>query len=106
MQQLLARKYDDFTPWREKTLSTIRLLFGEPSTELEWFARLYFQPTAYYPGMPESDYQKAYLRGLNQAKAELESTKFECESAHSAQQPPLRTEIEARGAAPNHHFIL
>jgi hypothetical protein len=82
----ISRKNDELMPWREKTLSILRLLFGEPSVELERFQRVHFQPRSYYHGMPESDYQNGYERGLREAKAILETIKFEYESAHSLQE--------------------
>lgn len=95
----LSRKNDNLTPWHEKTLSILRLLFGDPSIELERFKHIYFQPRSYYSGMPESDYQNAYTRGLKDATAVLESIKFEYESAHSAHEIPLGAEIAAKAAA-------
>jgi hypothetical protein len=78
----LRRENDELTPWRERTLSLLRLVFGEPSGELERFQRIDFAPNWHYPGMPESDYQESYNEGFKRARATLEGIRFEYESAH------------------------
>jgi hypothetical protein len=102
-----SRRTDEFMPWREKTLSLLRLIFGEPSGELERFQRIDFTPGVYYNGMPESDYQTAYGKGFKQAKATLDSIKFEYESTHELDQrsaePKLPPEV---GAMPTSHFYF
>src|ERR1700733_10521672 len=94
----LSRKNDSFTPWQEKTFSILRLLFGEPSAEIERFKRIDFDPRVYYHGMPESDYQRTYERGFKDATAVLESIKFEYRATHMIQNDETRHETIATSA--------
>lgn len=82
--QQLSRKDPVRDAWYEKTLSVLTLIFGDPSVELTRFKKVRLDPGVYYGGQPESDFQRAYITGLADAKSVLGAILFEYEQAHGA----------------------
>lgn len=81
--QKLSRKAPEADAWKQKTVSILTLVFGDPSIELTRFKRIWFTPGMYYQGQPESDFQAAHLRGLANAKNILAAILFEYDQAHN-----------------------
>lgn len=81
--QKLSHKALEADAWKQKTVSILTLIFGDPSVELTRFKKVWFTPGVYYAGQPESDFQDAYLSGLASAKSILEAILFAYEQVHN-----------------------
>ena len=63
----------EFTKWRRNAEVAIARTFGEDSSHVKEFKNISFSLSIYYAGTPESEFQQAYVRGLNKASSILKS---------------------------------
>lgn len=89
----LSRKDPAHDAWVQKTVSVLTLIFGDPSVPLDRFKRIRFGPGMYYPGQPESEFQEAYLSGLDDAKNVLGAILFEYEQTYTEPAPERNTSV-------------
>ena len=69
----LRRNSPEFKKWHRDTEVAIRNTFGESSSHVQDFGAIRYSLSFIVSGMPESDFQKAYVGGLSSAAATLES---------------------------------
>ncbi len=70
----------DFDKWRTRSKSIISNLFGDDSPQLKDFCQISYSLSFIISGTPDSDFQKAYLEGLDTSEAQLEALVAEVES--------------------------
>ena len=63
----------EFKKWRRNTEVAIIKTFGSDSSHISTFKNIGFSPGAFFFGMPDSAFQKAYVRGLESVAPILES---------------------------------
>lgn len=69
----------EFTCWKRDTEVAIEKIFGRESRNLADFQAVRYTLSMWISGMPDSDFQKAYCRGLGEAIAVLGSMVHEIE---------------------------
>ena len=90
----LQRNSPEFEKWRRNALVAITNTFGSESNHVATFNDIHFSLQAFWSDTPESEFQKAYLRGLDSAKAILESmieeiTEYWKEESSSTSKPRI-----------------
>ena len=76
-----------FEKWHRDTKVAIAYTFGNPSSQAQEFEAVKFSLRFYISGMPDSESQKAYVRGLESAAAILESMIEEVEEYWESDNP-------------------
>ena len=71
--KMLPHESPEFTKWRRNALVAITNTFGSKSGHVENFKSIHYSPIAFTFDTPESDFVKAYRRGLESAASVLES---------------------------------
>ena len=89
--ELQVRRHDspEFKKWRRDTEVAIENTFVGESRHIGDFKKIGYSPFLIYPGMPESDYHRAYLGGLKSAAALLESMIDEIEEYWEDDEQPV-----------------
>lgn len=69
----MKRGSPEFTKWRRDTEVALERIFGHESRHKHDFTRVRYNLIAFSTGTPDREFQDAYVRGLNNAKAILSS---------------------------------
>ena len=75
----IHRSSQEFTKWHRNTKIAIEYTFGEDSQHVETFTRIRYSLGIISGGIPEYEFQEAYVNGLQRAQAILESMLDEIE---------------------------
>lgn len=88
----------DFTRWRERSATALRVGLGRDHTLTKRFDKLRWTPMIFSVDTPNSTFDEAQRRGVMQGTAILESAVLELEMSHKAD--------EARGSTPPPNDIM
>lgn len=77
--QKLERFSPDFKQWQRDTEVVIVKAFGENSKHVKDFGGIYYSLMAFTTGTPDYEFQRAYVNGLDSARAILQSLVSEIE---------------------------
>ena len=94
----LRHDSQDFNKWHRNTQVAITNAFGDGSQHIADFNMISFSLSVYVSGTPESQFQRAYVRGLESAESVLESMIEEIEEYwEDENQTPATPEIPQNG---------
>ena len=63
----LPNNSPEFEKWHRNAQVAITNTFGSESSHIKDFKNIGFSPGVFFPGMPDSAYQRAYVEGLEPA---------------------------------------
>ena len=69
----LPHNSPEFEKWHRNAQVAITNTFGSESSHIKDFKNIGFSPGIFFSGMPDSEYQRAYVEGLDSATSVLES---------------------------------
>lgn len=89
----------EFTKWQRDTEIAIQKIFGDSSRHYNDFSKISYSLTVFTTGTPDSEFHRAYLRGLDEGEAILSSMideicDYELESERAGQRPDSLSLIE------------
>ena len=86
----MRRGSREFAKWRRDTEVAIEKTFGRRTRHLQDFTQIEYSLNVYSSGTPESDYQNAYMHGLDVARATLQALIEELQE-YGLEDPPKAT---------------
>ncbi|MEK6901390.1 MAG: nucleotide-binding protein [Nanoarchaeota archaeon] len=93
-----SRKAPDFKKWHRDTEVAISYVFGEKSRHLTDFSKVSYSLGAFHSGTPDSEFEGAFRRGLESARAILQSMAQEVQEywdeEDKTEQPDARPSLE------------
>lgn len=98
--QNITRNSPDFVKWKKDTTTAITHIFGADSQNLKDFNGMKFYLSVSSSLTPESDYQKAYVTGLANSAAILQSMLDEIDKYWTSPTPNTK-ETSSPSSAPN-----
>jgi len=69
----VRHEHPDFSKWERATALALRNIFGETDKHVDEFTSIGYSPMVFTAGSGDAPFDRAYLRGLQSAKALLES---------------------------------
>ena len=86
----------EFTKWRRDTRIALENIFEGQPERVKEFTGISYYLSAFSSGTPDSEFHRAYVRGLERANAILQSMVGEIEEYWEADERTVATELEDR----------
>ena len=102
----LKRYSNEFKKWRRNTSVAIEKTFLDEPLKIKEFSKIRYLPLAYTPGTPDHVFQRAYVGGLETAKAMLESMIEEIEEYWEDESKASTTPISRNDGSRNTNEIF